>query len=155
MIKTKPTQEPRQAAGFDLIEMILKDEFNRHARAINHFNTMEALADSERGKLKWAHLSRLSQKLKDDILAALYAWKANNTLKAIADAFKTARDDRRELINWLEKRPQEDPRHIKKAAEEIGYFVGVFREILHTARDRVSRKSIQQEAITILATFEK
>lgn len=151
-IKTKPTKEPR--SRFDLIEGILKEEYNRHANEVAHYYELESIAESERGKTKWAHLRRLAQKLKDDILAALYAWQQSKTLKAIDDAFRTARDERRALLNWLADRPQEDPRHAERAASEIGYFAGVYREILYTARDRVSRKSIQREAEALLVTLK-
>lgn len=149
--KTKPTREPRNR--YDLIGAILKDEFNSHARAVDHYGAMEGIAESERGKAKWAHLRRLSQKLKDDICAALHAWEDNKTIEAIALSLKEARNERRSLIRWVESH-KDDPRHIERAAEEIGYFAGLFKTILITARDRVTLKSIQREAATYLATLK-
>lgn len=140
---------------FDFIEGFLKDSYNKHAAGVEHYAEMVKIAATERGKLKWAHLGRLSQKLKDDCLRILYAYQERRSLQDLAAEVKEVQEERRSLITWLFLRPQEDPRHAVRAGEEIRYFQNMLRELLHHVKDHATKKSRRREAALLLAALNE
>ena len=141
--------------AYDFVEVTLKGEFARYAGYVEHYDEMERIARTERGKNKWRFLRRMVQKLKDDMLAILYRYQERRSLRDLASAFYEAQEERRSLIKWINGRPQEDRGHIFRAADEIDSFQELLTDILHHLKQNNPGRPIASEADYVLATLPR
>ena len=150
MKKTATATRP----AFDYVEGQIKAEYELHCDHVYCYIEMENMATSERGKSKWRHYRRLAQKMKDDILAILYAYQEGRSLRRLAVQVHEAQEERRSLIAWLAGRPQEDPEHTLTAQNEINYLGEFLTDILHHLKQNNPGTRRASEAAYVLATLK-
>lgn len=158
MIQTAAATARTAAAslpGYDFVELTLKGEYSRYAGYVEHYDEMERIAGTERGKNKWRFLRRMVQKLKDDMLAILYRYRERRSLRDLAAGFYEAQEERRSLIKWINGRPQEDRGHIFRAADEIDSLQELLTDILHHLKHNNPGTQIASEAAYVLATIPR
>ena len=150
MKKTATATRP----AFDFVEGKIKAEYELHCDRVYCYSKMEDMATSESGKSNWRHYRRLAQKMKDDILAILYAYQEGRSLQRLADQVHEAQEERRSLIAWLAGRPQEDPEHTLTAQNEINYLGEFLTDILHYLKYHNPGTQQASEAAYVLATLK-
>ena len=139
----------------DYVERYLLSEYNHHAHSVDHYFSMEYMANTERGKSKWRHLCRLAQKMKDDILGILFAYQqGGRSLSALAGGVYEAQDERRDLLAWLAGRPEEAPEHTRRVKEEMHYFAELMNDILHHVKYNNPGTKKAAEAAAVLASLQ-
>lgn len=146
--------EAKTTKKIDLIEDILKEEYNGHARQVEHYREMADMASTAKGVQKWSHLGRIAQKMKDDLLAILYAYNEGKSLHHLSDRISEAIAERRTLINWLKLRPNEPSKHITRALVEVDYFNHLRNTLLHTAAISMKGAERRREAKALLAAHK-
>lgn len=139
---------------FDYVEGKIEAEYEFHCCRAYCYSKMEDMATSEREKSKWRHYRRLAQKMKDDILAILFAYQEGRSLQRLADQVHEAQEERRSLIAWLAGRPQEDPEHTLTAQNEINYLGEFLTDILHHLKQNNPGSQQASEAAYVLATLK-
>lgn len=140
--------------AFDYVEGQIKAEYELHCDRVYCYSKMEDMVTSESGKSKWRHYRRLAQKMKDDILAILYAYQEGRSLQRLAAQVHEAQEERRSLIAWLAGRPQEDPEHTLNAQNEINYLGEFLTDILHHLKQNNPGSQQASEAAYVLATLK-
>lgn len=138
---------------FDLIEDMLKYEYAGHAGQVDHYLEMADMAGQSKGAVKWHHLARIAQKMKDDTLSILNAYTEGRSLRRTVEQFKEVIDERRTLIAWLRQHPQEPHKHIATAECEADYFRHLMGEVLRAAARRMKGAERQREARALLAAM--
>ena len=139
---------------FDYVEGKIEAEYEFHCCRAYCYSKMEDMATSEREKSKWRHYRRLAQKMKDDILAILFAYQEGRSLRRLADQVHEAQEERRSLIAWLAGRPQEGPEHTLTAQNEINYLGEFLTDILHHLKQNNPGSRQASEAAYVLATLK-
>lgn len=139
---------------FDYVEGKIEAEYEFHCCRAYCYSKMEDMTTSEREKSKWRHYRRLAQKMKDDILAILFAYQEGRSLQRLAAQVHEAQEERRSLIAWLAGRPQEDPEHTLTAQNEINYLGEFLTDILHHLKQNNPGSRQASEAAYVLATLK-
>ena len=118
-------------SNMDYVEERLLKEHDLLAIEVDKFNDMLEMADGKSLKELCRHLRYRVQLMRDDVLGMLYAYvDGGHSLTALAGRVYEAQEERRHLIDWLERNVKNPEKHVEYIREEARYFSALMENIL-------------------------
>ena len=117
--------------NMDYVEERLLMEHDLLTIEVDEFNDMLEMADGKSLKELCSHLRYRTQLMRDDVLGMLYAYvDGGRSLTALAGRAYEAQEERRHLIDWLERNVKNPEKHVECIREEARYFSALMANIL-------------------------
>lgn len=118
-------------SNMDYVEERLLMEHDLLTIEVDERNDMLNMADGESLKELCGHLRYRTQLMRDDVLGMLYAYvDGGHSLTALAGRVYEAQEERRQLIDWLERNVKNPEKHVECIREETHYFSALMANIL-------------------------
>lgn len=117
--------------NMDYVEERLLKEHDLLTIEVDEFNDMLEMADGESLRELCRHLRYRTQLMRDDVLGMLYAYlDGDRSLCAMMAKAYEAQEERRHLIDWLERNVKNPEKHVEYIREETRYFSALMANIL-------------------------
>ena len=117
--------------NMDYVEERLLMGHNLLTIEVVKLNDMLNMADGESLRELCGHLRYRTQMMRDDVLGMLYAYlDGGRSLTALAGRVYEAQEERRQLIDWLERNVKNPEKHVECIREEARYFSALMANIL-------------------------
>ncbi len=117
--------------NMDYVEERLLMGHNFLTIEVAEFNDMLEMADGESLRELYGHLRYRAQMMRDDVLGMLYAYlDGGRSLCAMMAKAYEAQEERRQLIDWLERNVKNPEKHVEYIREEARYFSALMANIL-------------------------
>ena len=118
-------------SNMDYVEERLLMEHDLLTIEVDEFNDMLEMADGKSLKELCRHLRYRVQLMRDDVLGMIYAYvDGGHSLTALAGRVYEAQEERRQLIDWLERNVKNPEKHVACIREEARYFSALMANIL-------------------------
>ena len=117
--------------NMDYVEERLLMGHNLLTIEVVKLNDVLNMADGESLRELYGHLRYRTQLMRDDVLGMLYAYvDGGHSLTALAGRAYEAQEERRHLIDWLERNVKNPEKHVEYIREEARYFSALMANIL-------------------------